>query len=315
MKIQISLIVRIFVLAIAFFSCKKETTSSTGTKPAVNYLVNVKLKLEGDISIKSEDFSAREIDNDIYGVSVLDENGNEFAQGLFTNLDSINIPLVKNIRYKFKVVVLKKGSGLGIYTINRSGDMYIGAPIRKNLDNKFYFANDTSQRSYVSKGYLDTLTYLPVSGPPEKVIMPEVDSYYGSSDFIATDTGNTLLVNLKRLSFGIQFNVINYYGGILVPDYNNTMEFHDVKSAGLQPVHIYTTDYFRNSDSLTANIIKLKLTWYKNDGTVQVITDGTYLHPKRNQKTVINITLPLPTSKPTINILETDWSSHAELNL
>lgn len=311
---RFSIIFFICVFVTTYYSCKKDLINSATSQLDSEYIC-VKLNLSGEILLQNEELGARDMlmDTTMYGVSVIDENGKDFAQGLFTSPDSISIYLVKEKRYTFKVAVIKKGSGSGLYSDNRGGFPFIYPPIQKQLNNKFYLAS-VWLSGYVTSGYLDTFEFL-YSSDGSKYSIPEVDTYFGITDFIPTDTNNTFTVTLKRLSFGVQFNIINYTGGILYPSYNNVMAASEINSAGLQPVKIYTTDYFRNEDSLSAESIPLSLSWYKNDGTIHVITDRTYLHPKRNQIMLINVTLPLSTSKPNIAITETEWVGENQVDL
>jgi hypothetical protein len=307
------------LIVAAFSACKKDTTQTPQIQPTTGEQISVKLNLAGDITTSTSPLGAKNSTGNVtvYGVSVQDTYGNIYAQGAFTNPDSIYITLATNVRYRFKIAAFKKGSGNGFYYDNTTGAPYIGSPIQKPLDNRMIYVGSPNN-PYLTYGYLDTLSYLPLANNYDQLsynYYPEIDSYYGESDYTPRDT-STLSLNLKRLSFGLEYHVNNLNGGWLTVSENNELISADtIRNNGSQPVNIFTANDYKYSDSLYYNALNLSVVYHKDSITSQEI-GRVRINPTRNRRTIINVVLPgSTTTTPIINIPDAYWNGANQVNL
>ncbi|GAA3945694.1 hypothetical protein GO495_29405 [Chitinophaga oryziterrae] len=309
-----------------FYSCKK-SDSSKPTPVITGEKVKLSIRLGGDITTSQTPFpgtrlsnknsaSAKDLyDSTIYAIDVRGAyDGSLYAQGLFNTTNNIMLEIPKGINYRIKVAAFKKGTSIGLWWgIMSPGYQYFERPLYRMLKNEMvYNSNVPGSPEALDYRFLDTLSYMTVRGDiiydiRDEFFYSELDSYYGTKDYIATDSSASINIALKRISFGIKYNLINFTDGILVADYDGLMKTRYIFSS-TDNLGIYTADTYRWSDTFySGQQIHLTLRWQKNDGT-EVTLGDKYLSPSRNSLTTVNVTMPQPNAvNAVIQLTDTAW--------
>lgn len=221
---------------------------------------------------------------DTYGINVYTVTGSgteQYACGLFTSLENVNIKLLKNQKYKFEV---------GIYVndmVTLEGDEYRSVNRGEEINENFHYGTNRSVENFMAM----TST-------------KEYDYFYGElTDYTPTDNG-TVEIGTKRTVYGAHYIAEGLNEGTLNivtrgisashsvnltaanPEYNGIYCFSEIRSAWfgsagpVQPVNYYTTK-------------QLTIKWTKDDGSETPL--GTFdVTFRRNVKTKIRIKVTDP---------------------
>jgi hypothetical protein len=337
MKLRNKSFILICALAIsAFYSCKKsQDTVAPPTAPPSSSAETVKLTIHlgGDINVietpmgrkkaGNENAAKDQYDSTIYAVDV--RNGiTPYAQGLFNQQGTITLEVPKNSTQTINVAVIKRGTGAGLFTAGMAGNQtYFYRPFNRRMIYEMEYANKAWGSPWeLDTFFMSTMSQMiiradPYSGDQEAYYYSETDSYFSSTTLTVGDTAVAVNIPVKRISFGIQYQINNFsegallaeYGGLMKPQYFYT--WNDLSAT----MHIQTADMFRFGDDLNGETIPLTLKWLKPDGGVIPI-GGISFTPKRNSLTTINVTLPLPTQtivKPLIELSDTTFIGNEDV--
>lgn len=293
------------VVITTFYSCKK--SESVVSVPTVEK-VKVNVRVGGDITIgqsplnsgrKLPDYIAAKdlYDSTVYAIDVRTPDGLPYAAGLYNTTGNIMIELLKGVNYTINIAAIKKGTSIGLYWGGTSGGyQYFFTPLNMAMKNEMIYNTDIIQSpDALNPDFLTSMSFIAVRGDifsadQDLFFYSELDSYFGTTSYTAADSNSTLNINLKRISFGIKYNLIDYTNGNLVADYEGVIKTKLISWWNLNDnLGIYTADRFRSNDTLLP--IHLTLKWEKNDGTTLTLGDK-YLTPKRNSLTIINVTFP-----------------------
>lgn len=281
---------RYLLIALVLFSCKKD--ASTTNPPANNEpeKVSVRLSLDGELSRSGTDLKTI-YDSTVYAVSIKTLTGTLFAQGLFDNTDSLKFELYRDSSYNVYVAAIRKGSSQGLWW-ELSSDSYrqYAAPIQGKLQNKTIYTG-------LQAGFLDSLSFMKVltdtvTRASNTYRYPELDTYYGMTNYTARDTNNThVSILLKRMVFAVSYDVHNLTaGGYVKVDYGGLAAPDTLRANDTLPKRIYTGNAFKTLDNSVTVSLPVTLTWVKANGTTEALGTKT-LSAKRNTITYISVYL------------------------
>lgn len=264
------------------------------------------------------------ISKKIYGINVYykkDDNSSyqNYAYGLFDNIEDMTISLIGGYKYKFECSMVKNDVDTLYYKQQISGNIEYYAPFHKNYVNGYY-----SGVTLENKFNISTTTYARFVGLREGTIniddrsgicrYPKTDRFYGElTDYVPTKEG-VAKIDLKRTAFGFKFVVTPPTDGTLsVDSYSinpnikissneDTVEmssmytFYDVYRCW--EVEKYTEDF------------TIKLTWVRGNGATQ--TFEKVVTAKRNVMTTININVNGSSTESSLGIKEEDTPMGSE---
>ncbi len=315
------------ILLSVLCSCKKQEEHDKIKTEWSGEIATIPLQLGGDfrtevspLPMGRQQNNARTVpDSVIYGIDVRFANNNKpFAQGLFTSLDTVRVIIPKGVAYTLKVVAIKKGSSLGLNAdIDYLGRRWIGGPFYKLLLNKFTV--DSLGQDPLSDNFMRSLSYCTVATSDSTYDYAgkysELDSYYGQYEGNPTDWFlNRITVSLKRITFGIRFQLENFNEGTLQVDLGGytierTFPVNDLNGR----LFTYMSEDYLTSDYLDRDL-KLRLIWTSAKYGTKVL-DYAYVNPKRNTLTTVHVTAPGSGIPLHITVSENDWESNSTVNI
>lgn len=296
-------------------------------------LIEVKLSLTGDVTVKEEPLTKAFDSNDLIAIQVYHENNvynvynvyngySSYAYGLFDDMSDLKIYLHSGTSYSIKALMIKNGKNTQIPFSNyikytRNGYGYFGYSDwgLQNTDGiaavKYYAANTNSYRSInISNNFFYTNQYTSSQyyfNMPNRVFYPISDSYYGelSIDNISGDA-NTLSIEMKHLVYRIQCNVTGVTDGtasITIKNGDNVLlEKTDISGEYHSDELLFSCsslyDAWQYADNYTENVT-VSMTWLRGVGVLQDL-GSQVVQVKRNSKNVINVSLSTSLSSPEI---------------
>lgn len=276
-------------IALVLFSCKKE--SGTTNPPVTNdpEKIAVRLSLSGDLNAGKNGLKTI-YDSTIYAISIRTYTGAPFAQGLFDNPDSIKMDLYRDSSYNVYVAAIKKGSSTGLWwELSTDGYRQYATPLQAKLQNKMAYTG-------LQANFIDSLSYMKVltdtvSRGSNTYRYPELDTYYGTTNYTARDTNNTnISIVLKRMIYAVSYDVHNLTSGYVLVDYGGLMAADTLRANDTLPARIYTANAYKTLDNTTTVSVPVTLTWVKGNGTTEAVGTKT-LTSKRNTITYISVYL------------------------
>ncbi|QEH42232.1 hypothetical protein [Chitinophaga sp. XS-30] len=320
MRSTLLLLTLSFTLAISCNKKDKETPDPL-EPPASGETVRTRLRLTGDILatesplpngrlVNDVEGYARELrDSTLYSVLLQEHTSWGYWQttscGLFNNRDSLAIDLPVEGEFRIIVQVYKRGTGPGLYYTWKNGAQYFDEPINNTLDNRMNNGNKTRDTMWGFRLFdpLDSANYLGLVG------YGEADGYRGETTVTATGTPSIISLDMKRMSFGVQFSAANFTSGKLhASSGNGGIHPKSVTPENIDDQHfIFLANEFATQDS-TYGPLNVKITWEKPDGSMVPIGEKSITF-KRNVLTKIQVTIP-NTGRSIIDpvITETEWS-------
>ncbi len=286
--------------AMTFAAC--EQVVDPAAPDMVPEIYTVKLDCAGEIEVNQAPLTRVTPDNDdLYGVQVYykpvsssSSSYKHYAYGLFDDLSDVTIDLIANHAFKFCVDVVDDGK-TKVY--NESGVGY-GFPYKSSngvftaVSNVFIYSEESS---FIGLG--DSFQ---IPGSSDTYWNPEdVETYYGETEVVPTSDGQTVLVFLKRMVFGLKVVADDFLkeGEVKVDFTSNAkgmMNDYVLTPENKSVEHIYT--YWNRkgwsaADQLTDaySSIPVKLTWTKADGTVLTLKSQT-VKVNRLMQTIVNVT-------------------------
>lgn len=210
-------IFQILSLLIAAILCSCSKGESLGQE-AEGEVYTVSLKLNGEITTSDSPLTRGTATDDLYGVLVLRlrTNINDYivdAYGLYDNIEDIKIKLKSSDTYKFVVTAVKDGKNV-LYSYNIS-KTHFSAPYEMEVTNTMKTGSNTALYGYFKKG-----TSKLIDG--KKYDYPETDRFYGEIENYTPIENGTVDINLKRVAFGLKYQVSGLTDGTLSVTINNS---------------------------------------------------------------------------------------------
>jgi hypothetical protein len=316
MKTRVLLLAAMLTTVLA---CKKNSDNETVTPPPspIGETVDVRLQFAGDITTGESPLGRKVIggienartliDSTIYDIVVY-KDGKGIYEGLFNYVDSVVLKIPTTGTIKVEAIAMKRGTGPGLY--------YAWISSNGNLVQRYHYPGVsviTNRMDTVAPWYYtnmpDTLMNIPLFDGADTTQMNSsthaaLDSYRGSVTFNANATPAVITLPMRRLSFGIKYNVSNFTAGRLIANYGWSMpiEYLTPVNAATQQF-IYTAYDFQWRDSLYLNPVTVNLQWEKADGSKMPLGQKT-IYFKRNVLTTLNVTIP--STGPVVNPVPTD---------
>lgn len=297
---------KLFLLACALatiFSCKKGNDNEAVNPPAVpsGPMREVLLNLAGDITVNESPLGrktngiaadARTLNDSTLYIIEVGTGYSSIFKGLFNRPDSIVVRIPANLSVTFAAAAIKRGSGPGLYyTWSTSFRQFFPYPIDASLTNRM----DTSYGYF--RGAIDTLSDLPVFNTTDttqisRTLHSELDSYTGQISYGAGAAPGLITIPMRRVVFGVRYNVTNFSSGKLIADFSGLMPVKYLTPSEAAYQHfIYTADELRWNDSLYYSKVPVNLKWQKPDGSIVTLGQKT-IGFRRNVLTTLNVTIP-----------------------
>lgn len=289
------------------FSCSNNEDELPPKEQTNQETYTISFNLGGEfISTSETPLSRTEVaPKKIYGINVYyKKDGNtwydNYAYGLFDNIQDMTISLISGYRYKFECTMIQNDNDIIYHDKNgyygrpfMSGDNYNGdynANTVTQLTNKFHVSTTTYR-------YLDYIKYGTTDVCTESSFVrsnyPKTDRFYGElTDYIPTK-GGVANIDLKRTAFGLKFIITPPTDGTL-SIYNYLIESDSsIKVSADESTLEYSSMYtFKNvykcwqTESYSQNFT-IELRWARADGSLQ--TFEKIITAKRNVLTTINV--------------------------
>ena len=269
------------LMAMFMASCSNEEIATPEQEPEY---VTVNLGVTGEyLDLTDSPLATRTTTTtDTYGINVYTVTGSgieQYASGLFTSLENVNIKLLKNKKYKFEV---------GIYVndmVTLEGDEYRSVNRGEEINENF---------GYGANAWVDNFMGMART--------KEHDFFYGElTDYTPAENG-TVEIATKRTVYGAHYIAEGLKEGILRidvknsytvnltsgnPEYNGIYCFSEIRDAwfGTYKTVDELVDYYTTK--------QLTIKWIKDDDSVTPL--GTFeVTFKRNVKTKIRIKVTDP---------------------
>ncbi len=219
----------------------------------------------------------------VYEKKANDESYSMYAYGLFTSLSKIALKMNVENLYKVECLIVEEGDD----KIGVDGGEYLapflhGTNKGTKATNTFVFSKDENLSS-LTKGET-------AISDRQSVQYPRLMKLYGTINDFSPKTTKDLIIDMRKAVFGLRFKVtppdegklvISYFGWRISLTNNNdaydnsaTYSFYDIVNA-CQEGYQTTVD--------------VKITWTKDDGTVE--QESKQLLLKRNVMTVVDISV------------------------
>lgn len=305
------------VIMLAFVACGKSEVPVDDEPGAESYTVG--FSFGGEVTI-SEEPLGRSATGHLYGINIFYDKEKDgvmndiYGYGLFDAVESMRVSLLTGYRYRFVCTLVKEGkekvyrdgSGYSFPFKRRSGTSY--SLTSTALENKFivgdgyYFEGLGNGRSFLDNG----------KGGYEESYYPGTDRYYGETEGYEPTPNGTVVINLKRCSYGIRFIVKGVSGGEL------TIRGGSGTESLFEPVSVTTPTLetegtihaFRDVESCWrqesySRESVIQLTWRRANDVVQELEEQR-VTLKRNVMTVMTIDLEGSTGDSFVGVVEDD---------
>lgn len=219
----------------------------------------------------------------IYAIQVY-ENDSAYCYGVFDNPNAMQIALMTERNYHFKVAAFTAGTGKGLKQEVVDSIKYYYFPNKTALSNKFYKGNALKN--------IDVHTSVHLADYQIKDY-PEIDGFYCDKTVKIEKGMGNIDLNLLRMGFGVTFNVDNITNGTLyVMIGNDTISLTSAEPSH-SSVRLFSssksfTKIFNESEIFSDSIL-IKAQWVGTSGTI--ISNESYFKFKRNYQKTINIKL------------------------
>ena len=312
------------------FSCSNNEDELPPKEQTNQETYTISFNLGGEfISTSETPLSRTEVaPKKIYGINVYyKKDGNtwydNYAYGLFDNIQDMTISLISGYRYKFECTMIQNDNDIIYHDKNgyygrpfMSGDNYNGdynANTVTQLTNKFHVSTTTYR-------YLDYIKYGPTDVCTESSFVrsnyPKTDRFYGElTDYIPTKDG-VANIDLKRTAFGLKFIVTPPVDGKLYISSitTNDNSYHSINSN----VEVSADDNILESSSMytfyevyecwqAENYTKdftIRLKWKRANGATQTFEE--VITVKRNVMTTVNVNVNGGTTDSSLGVKEDD---------
>lgn len=210
-------------LILIIYACQEDDNEDYNPEAS---LTNVSLEIDGDfLTSFSEYLPSGRINNlekTYLGIKVyrISNNTNLFyANGVFSELEDLNIQLNSSESYAFEVGAIRTGTSNGLCIENNAIEAFRGS--NHEITNSFSFdeleyfkPNETSNTSLFID--LDSSTC-------NTQFTPEIDFFYANIDDYQIESDSSITINLARVSYGLGFKVTGLDSGQVVLNVSNNL--------------------------------------------------------------------------------------------
>ena len=314
--------------ALAVFGCSKTEESPVvyGDK------IEVRIGMNGDISVSTDSETRSSADNGIYGINVYFDKDKDsktddiYAYGVFDNVADMTITLLSGYKYKFVCTFAKNGEH-SLYYGQYDGNSYMGyaKPFATNkhssteLGNKFIYSNQTSE--YLSGiGNGDAVVCDLTTGAAYTQTYPRIHRYYGELDSYSPVAGGVATIPLKKTVFGMKLIIKGVPEGSLNADVkangtsllNMTATQADYVSGNDLYSYVNVYDCWKNESTIPGTV-----TWsYTSDKFSQWNLSGSSeITFKRNVLTTITVSVTPDSASASISLTEEEWDDENTINM
>lgn len=261
------------------------------------------------------------ISKKIYGINVYykkDDNSSyqNYAYGLFDNIEDMTISLIGGYKYKFECSMVKND----VDTLYNNNHTYY-APFHYyyNINNGNYSGIELSNKFEISttsptyiKGLKSGTTSISGRGSSSDTDYPRTDRFYGELEDYVPSSDGIANIDLKRTAFGLKF--------IVTPPVDGTLSVGSIASnikissddSTVETSAIYTFyDVYKcwKVEEYTQNFT-IRLTWIRANGATQ--TFEKIVTAKRNVMTTINVNVNGSSTDSSLGVKEEDTSMKSE---
>ena len=255
------------------------------------------------------------ISKKIYGINVYykkDDNSSyqNYAYGLFDNIEDMTISLIGGYKYKFECSMVKND----VDTLYNNNHTYY-APFHYyyNINNGNYSGIELSNKFEISttsptyiKGLKSGTTSISGRGSSSVTDYPRTDRFYGELEDYVPSSDGIANIDLKRTAFGLKF--------IVTPPVDGTLSVGSIASnikissddSTVETSAIYTFyDVYKcwKVEEYTQNFT-IRLTWIRANGATQ--TFEKVITVKRNVMTTVNVNVNGGTTDSSLGVKEDD---------
>lgn len=207
----------------------------------------------------------------------------EYACGYYDDVTNVSLELERGNTYNYYVVMIDE---------SRSDNSPFG---HREITNSFLYKDDFGAELMQYDRLTQTMDISLMKG------LTVCDMFYGESK--NCQIGNSISIDIKRVGFGVEFDVVGLYDGEAVLSIGNT---HEV-IANTSKTNIMT--YYRFNDYLAAyqspesysETYDINVVWKKTNGEI-VLFDKQTIPFHRNKLKTITVTLPVDTTPVENNI-------------
>lgn len=284
----IGMAVMAVLMCVNFTSCSSDDSDIEPSVPQKPKEYMVSLGFTGEITI-SEGPLSRVSGNDLYGIQVYScpDSSTDYANyayGLFDDVSSATIKLLKGYKYKFIATMVVDGKN----KIKKSYDgkyfQPFGYVTQPSITNSFIY---TTKESLIEAfGITDGYSYL---SSDKEYSRPNTDRFYGEqSDYVPTENGN-ISINMLRTVYGLKVIANNLTEGTLNISMDGAPQMN-VIYPNSEIEDIFTFCYVSKAYSSDgySETVATSFTWTRNDGVA--IPLGTHdITFKRNKQTIVTV--------------------------
>ena len=262
----------------------------------------------------------------IYGINVYykkdgDTNYQNYAYGLFDNIEDMTISLIGGYKYKFECSMVKNDVDTLYHKQYSYADYYyapfltyrnnIGYSLNIELDNEFHIS--TTDLTYIRGlgwGATNTTGQTYNNKPNEYVdtYYPKTDRFYGElTDYIPTKDG-VANIDLKRTAFGLKFIVTPPVDGKLYVAESDTKTSIQVSANESTVEASFMCTFYEvyrcwQAENYTKDFT-IQLTWKRANGATQ--TFEKIITTKRNVLTTVNVNVNGSSTDSSLGVKEDD---------
>lgn len=254
------------------------------------------------------------ISKKIYGINVYykkDDNSSyqNYAYGLFDNIEDMTISLIGGYKYKFECSMVKND----VDTLYNNHTYYAPFHYYYNINNGNYSGIELSNKFEISttsptyiKGLKSGTTSISGRGSSSDTDYPRTDRFYGELEDYVPSSDGIANIDLKRTAFGLKF--------IVTPPVDGTLSVGSIASnikissddSTVETSAIYTFyDVYKcwKVEEYTQNFT-IRLTWIRANGATQ--TFEKVITVKRNVMTTVNVNVNGGTTDSSLGVKEDD---------
>ena len=284
-----------FNLGGEFISTSETPLSRTEATPKKIYGINVYYKKDGDYDYQN------------------------YAYGLFDNIEDMTISLIGGYKYKFVCSMVKNDTD----TLYHNGNMYYAPFYRGTYTGNYYympttlenkFNISTTSNTYI-EGLRDGTTSIKSDKCGDSAGCPKTDRFYGElTDYVPTKDG-VANIDLKRTAFGLKFIVTPpvdgklYISSITASNYSIRINPNVEISAGenvLEKSFMCTFSEVRKCwqvEEYTKDLT-IQLGWKRVNGAT--LTFNKTITVKRNVMTTVSVNVNGSATNSSLGIKEED---------
>lgn len=302
----------VLILSLSVTACEKNTDPTQTDQTPKTF--TVKFNPGGEFSVTQQPLSRLVPDDrDLYAIQVWhkpvsEDSYDEYAYGLFDNLENTTIELTENYHYKFEVLFIDDAKDKifrDSILVDSQNYFGYGKPFeaynRYNASTSLSITKLSDEFIYANDKYfydLGTLTFRLPDGSLQKA--PEnIDVYYGNvNNFVPQEGVSEISIYLKRINYGIGVEVGDFFDEGTINIYerghsNDSWRKHILtpENKNFETILAYPWaedwySYVELEKAYTNH--SLDFEWIKNDGTV-IKWDGVSIKCCRLKKSILTL--------------------------